>query len=264
MSGYKIILIHLGLLLGIICLFEFTDLDLIFQDHFYIWEKHRWLVDRHALIPRLIFYTGVKVVIIAFWSLCFMGWVFSFRIKKLFGYRYFCMLMSLSLGVVPLTVSVLKDVSNVYTPSQIRRYGGNKPYIKLFEKNNQDNSTSKKSKGKGWPAGHASGGFSLMALYYASSKRRYRTLGLFTGMAVGWTMGLYQMLKGAHFLSHTLVTMSIAWIWISFINSLASDQGLHTFAHSLSRIALLDFKKILKNKLGAETKMTFKTDHMGL
>ena len=252
------------MLLGIICIFEFTDLDLIIQDHFYIWAKHQWLVDKHALIPRMIFYTGIKVVIIAFGVLCFTGWVLSFKIKKFFGYRHFCMVMSLSLGVVPLTVSVLKDVSNVYTPSQIKRYGGDRPYIKVLEKKNQDKRTSTRSKGRGWPAGHASGGFSLMALYYAFSKRRCRKLGLFIGLAVGWTMGFYQMLKGAHFLSHTLVTMSIAWIWISFINSLASDQTLYNFAHSLSRIVLLDYRKILKNKLGAETEMTFKTNHVGL
>ena len=257
MSGYKIILIHLGLLLGIICLFEFTDLDLVFQDHFYILEKHQWLVNKHALIPRLIFYTGIKVFIIALGALCFMGWVLSFRIKKVSGYRHFCMLMSLSLGIVPLSVSVLKDVSNVYTPSQIMRYGGDKPYLKVLEKNNQDNKSDKKSKGKGWPAGHASGGFSLMALYYAISKRKYRTMGLFIGLAVGWAMGFYQILKGAHFLSHTLVTMSIAWIWILLINRLTCDQTLYLFVHSLSRIVPLDYGKIKKSNFEIETGMTF-------
>jgi membrane-associated PAP2 superfamily phosphatase len=29
---------------------------------------------------------------------------------------------------------------------------------------------------------------------------------------VGWIMGGYQMLKGAHYLSDTLVTMLLAWI----------------------------------------------------
>lgn len=31
-------------------------------------------------------------------------------------------------------------------------------------------------------------------------------------LGLGWTMGLYQMLKGAHFFSHTLATMILAWI----------------------------------------------------
>jgi membrane-associated PAP2 superfamily phosphatase len=29
---------------------------------------------------------------------------------------------------------------------------------------------------------------------------------------VGWIMGGYQMLKGAHYISDTLVTMLLAWI----------------------------------------------------
>jgi len=31
-------------------------------------------------------------------------------------------------------------------------------------------------------------------------------------MFLGWWMGGYQMLKGAHYLSHTVTTMLAAWI----------------------------------------------------
>jgi hypothetical protein len=79
---------------------------------------------------------------------------------------------------------------------------------------------------------------------------------------VGWAMGFYQMLKGAHFLSHTFVTMSIAWIWILFINWLTRVQPLRGFVHFLPRIGLLDYEKIQNNKLGTETGMTFKTGHV--
>jgi membrane-associated PAP2 superfamily phosphatase len=37
-------------------------------------------------------------------------------------------------------------------------------------------------------------------------------------MAMGWIMGLYQMLKGAHYLSHTVTTMLLAWIIICLIH----------------------------------------------
>ena len=36
-------------------------------------------------------------------------------------------------------------------------------------------------------------------------------------MTAGWVMGIYQMLKGAHFLSHTIVTMLIALIIVQVL-----------------------------------------------
>ena len=39
-----------------------------------------------------------------------------------------------------------------------------------------------------------------------------RWAGLSLALGLGWWMGGYQMLKGAHYLSHTVVTMLLAWI----------------------------------------------------
>lgn len=40
------------------------------------------------------------------------------------------------------------------------------------------------------------------------------------GLSWGWAMGAYQMLKGAHYLSHILVTMLLAWIGFLLIQRL--------------------------------------------
>ena len=42
---------------------------------------------------------------------------------------------------------------------------------------------------------------------------RGQKLGVALALAAGGAMGMYQMAKGAHYLSHTLVTMLVAW-WI--------------------------------------------------
>ena len=42
---------------------------------------------------------------------------------------------------------------------------------------------------------------------------RQQKLGVALALAIGGAMGLYQMAKGAHYLSHTLVTMLVAW-WV--------------------------------------------------
>ncbi|HIP14233.1 MAG TPA: PAP2 family protein, partial [Sulfurimonas autotrophica] len=36
-------------------------------------------------------------------------------------------------------------------------------------------------------------------------------------MIVGWSMGLYKMIIGDHFFSHTLITMILAWFIILLI-----------------------------------------------
>jgi membrane-associated PAP2 superfamily phosphatase len=215
MSFQKQILLSIVLLLGTICLFEFTNLDLTLQDHFYLQDCHQWMIDKRDPVLRLIFYTGIKVLIIAFGTLCFFCWLLSYKVWKLAKYRRFCVLICLALIVVPATISIIKNISNVYTPNKIRRYGGDNPYVKVFER--YPPWFKQTRTGKGWPAGHASGGFALMMLYYAFTRRKFRILGLSIGLTLGWTMGMYQMLKGAHYLSHTIVTMFIAWILIIII-----------------------------------------------
>ena len=63
-----------------------------------------------------------------------------------------------------------------------------------------------------FPAGHASGGFALLGLIAVRSSRRWRNGVIALGLGLGWWMGLYQMLKGAHYPSHTTTTMLIAWM----------------------------------------------------
>ena len=66
--------------------------------------------------------------------------------------------------------------------------------------------------GQCWPAGHASGGFALVSVASLALTRRRQLAGVAVGLTVGGIMGVYQMLKGAHYTSDTLVTMLIAWL----------------------------------------------------
>ena len=68
-----------------------------------------------------------------------------------------------------------------------------------------------------WPAGHASGGFALLSLFFLFKSRKNRKLALALALTVGWSMGLYKMLIGDHFLSHTVITMLLAWLLILLI-----------------------------------------------
>jgi membrane-associated PAP2 superfamily phosphatase len=195
-------------------LLEYTAIDLWVQDHFFDFDRGRWLVDGRAPLPRLLLYTGPKVLIILFglWVFCLVllpekwrgRWPLASIPRRSLWVLFF------TIGLVPWFIGELKQRSNTFCPSEIRRYGGDVPYVKVVECYPENDRPGRK--GDCFPAGHASGGFALMALAGVARTRRGQWLGLGFGLAAGWLMGGYQMLKGSHYLSHTVVTMFMAWI----------------------------------------------------
>lgn len=200
-----------GVLAGVLALFEFTNLDLWVQDHFYAEATGRWLVDARAPAGRWVFYDGPKVLIIltAVAVLALALGPARWRLGAAFGRRELWVAL-LTLISVPVLAGLGKDVTNTFCPSEIRRYGGDVPYVKVFEGYPENDRPTRR--GRGFPAGHASGGFALLGLMWLRRTQAWRIGGLVLGLGAGWWMGGYQMLKGAHYLSHTVVTMLLAWI----------------------------------------------------
>jgi membrane-associated PAP2 superfamily phosphatase len=62
-----------------------------------------------------------------------------------------------------------------------------------------------------------SGSFALMALFFLFKNPINQRLALGVALIVGWSMGTYKMLLGDHFLSHTIITMLMAWLIILII-----------------------------------------------
>jgi membrane-associated PAP2 superfamily phosphatase len=209
------------LLLLSTALFELTDIDLVVQDRFFDFNTATWLIDADNQILRGIFYSGSKKIIIALGVAAILCLGFSLKTKRFQSRRKGLLIFVLALIVVPFLVARAKQITNMYCPDQIRRYDGVYPYVKLFEQYPQG--FHPKRCGKCFPAGHASGGFALMALYFTFKKRRSKLAGISIGMAMGWIMGLYQMLKGAHYLSHTVTTMLLAWIIICLIQQFVTQ-----------------------------------------
>jgi membrane-associated PAP2 superfamily phosphatase len=118
------------------------------------------------------------------------------------------------LALVPAVIGVMKARSDIYCPWDLQRYGGEQPYHHFFDSLPPP---GEPDCGNCFPAGHASGGFALMALGFLFERRRAQWTGFAIGFTVGWTMGIYQLLKGAHFLSHTITTMLIAALIIQVI-----------------------------------------------
>lgn len=188
-----------------------TNLDIRLQDQWYDFDANRWLVDKHASMPRLIFYLIPKAsvivlgIVLGVWSAFHMVQRRAWRLRQ--RRRLFLLLC---LILVPLTVSLGKTSTGIFCPCELARYGGDHALQTL----NFAFSRPAGKAGHCFPAGHASAGFSLMGLYFMSGNTARRRMGLTVGLALGWIMGLYQMLKGVHFLTHTLMTMFLAGLWV--------------------------------------------------
>lgn len=204
----------LAALVCVLALFEFTSLDLWVQDFFYDFRTHAWIVDAREFWGRLFFYTGPKVVLViagvAALVLAFGRTRWRKALSRPPVRRRDLLVFVAVLATGPALIALGKATTNIYFPSQITRYGGKVAYVKLFERFAPGDRPAKP--GEGFPAGHASGGFALLALAGLGRARRWRTRGVWIGMAAGSLMGGYQMLKGAHYLSHTLVTALVCWL----------------------------------------------------
>lgn len=212
---------HLGIgflvLAAILAIETYTDIDLVIQNYFYDAPNRQWMINpemhKHLTI---FFYSGLKKLIAAAAIICVLSLVASFRYEAFKANRKSFVIMLLSIIFVPLIVAGAKYITNVYCPYQLDIYNGINPFVRVLSSYPQDFIQLKP--GRCFPAGHSTAGFAFMALYYCFKNRRNRILGLILGIALGWTAGTYQMMRGQHFLSHTMFSMVSCFLVIMSIN----------------------------------------------
>lgn len=113
------------------------------------------------------------------------------------------------IGLGSATVGLLKSWSSHSCPWDLVRYGGQAIEYPLLSA-----TSSFPGSGQCFPGGHASGGFSLMALFFlffyrTPSRALFCALG---AVILGIVMGYGQVVRGAHFFSHNL--WSFWWVWL--------------------------------------------------
>jgi len=206
----KQILITVIIIIITILFFAFTNVDEKTQNIFYNFHTHSWILNRDAQPWKFIFYDGIKKLLI----LVAIGFLVAFFIPKFKPYKKGILIVILSAIIVPVFIGFLKKETNMPCPKNRIEYGGVYPKTYVWQHYPKN---FHKSKIKCWPAGHASGGFALLSLFFLFENRRNKFLALILGLSVGWAMGLYKMLIGDHFLSHTILTMEFAWLLILII-----------------------------------------------
>ena len=211
----KQIVITAFLLIAVIALFQFSNLDIFVQSFFYDFDKKSWLIDKNEPILKFFFYEGIKNLLLLFGVIILFSLIFFRKHILVQEYKKGLTIVLLSAILVPSIIGFFKDITNTPCPCNIVYFNGTYPDKKVFDSYPKD--FIQKSKVKCWPAGHASGGFALMALFFLFKTPKNQKKALFVALIIGWSMGIYKMLLGDHFFSHTIITMLMAWLIILII-----------------------------------------------
>lgn len=205
----------MALLVGAILFFGLSGADVWVQRHFYNSLTHQWIVDTNNEVFKFIFYDGIKRLLIVIAVLFLLGLIIGWKRPWMRSYRRGLIIVVLSSIFVPLAVGSLKAVSNMPCPKNLDIFDGTYPHTCVWEKYTARDCHLEKQ--KCWPAGHASGGFALLSLIFLFHSRKNKIAAAAMAMVIGWSMGSYKMLIGDHFLSHTVITMILAWLLILLI-----------------------------------------------
>jgi membrane-associated PAP2 superfamily phosphatase len=207
-TNLKRLITPVTFLAGVIVFFGFSfaggeKVDFWFQSFF--WNGKEWLIPHDHFLGKILAYDGPKTLLILF-AVYLLVIILLPKLAPRWMNRRQAIYVFVSMAVVSVTSTQLRAITNMATPLELTNYGGAFPHLLLFQ-----------SKPVGYPchafpAGHASGGLALISLYWAWFNQPYRRLGLWIGLGLGGLMGLYQIARGEHMLSHTLATLGIAWL----------------------------------------------------
>lgn len=141
--------------------------------------------------------------------LAIAGWAASYWSASLASHRRALGYLALCLAVVPLTVGVLKEITNVDCPWSLQGFGGDRPVIHWYQ-----DRPDELPRTACFPGAHSSSAFALFALYFlwlGSHPARAR-IALVCVFTLGSLFSLAQQSRGAHFISHDLASALIAWL----------------------------------------------------
>jgi membrane-associated PAP2 superfamily phosphatase len=205
--GTALCLVVCSVLVPVVVLGLGTHVDVRISDRIYAAGGGAWPIP-HSGWMRQVAYDGAKRALVIF-ALYLLAGAWKPALLRPIGLeRREAVFVFVCLVLIPSLISLVKYHSGVYCAADLARYGGAMPdssgqfvLSRLFAVDPPHGC---------WPSGHASGGFALLALgalpRSAPTRRRLWCMGL----AIGSTMGAYQVLRGAHFLSHILITALVA------------------------------------------------------
>ncbi|SJN33621.1 PAP2 family lipid A phosphatase [Psychrobacter sp. JB385] len=197
--------------------FEHSQLDIRISELFY--SNGHWLLEKGAQPYAFIFYDLPKALLILLAVYLIAVLIIKYRqslpdAASQHRHKFDRFLLPLPIreigylliiiAIVPASIATLKGVTHVSCPNDLVIFNGDLPYLNLWQ------NIVAATPARCFPAAHASAGFSLYGLAFLPTLKKYRYQIFTTVTVLGWTMGLYKMLFGDHFFSHTLVSMLLS------------------------------------------------------
>ncbi|MBA1272493.1 phosphatase PAP2 family protein [Stutzerimonas azotifigens] len=174
-----------------------------------LYDPQRSFIGRDSSFLEDVLHDRAKQLVIVIGVLAIAGFVASLLPTPLRRWRRPLGYLVLALGLSTSIVTPLKALTGVQCPWSLNEFGGDQAYAPLF---GVHPATDKP--GRCWPGGHASAGFSLLALFFVLRDRKPRLAkaALVGALALGTVFSLSRMAQGAHFLSHNLWTLLFDWL----------------------------------------------------
>ncbi|MEQ9464986.1 MAG: phosphatase PAP2 family protein [Haliea sp.] len=186
---------------------RWLQLDTVVADTLYRLQGNAWTLQNHVLTKDVI-HEGGRRLSQAMGVFVVGALLASQIVPALRSWRRPLLFLFLAVALSTLTVSVIKQLVSMDCPWSLQRYGGTREFIGLLQRRPADYPDS-----ACFPSGHASAGYSWLALFFffKATRPRWRWAGLFFALTLGLVFGFAQQLRGAHFLSHDLWTLVLCW-----------------------------------------------------
>ena len=213
LDAHRHLAIALALAPLILLVFEATALDRSLIAPYYDAAAHAFPL-RDDPFMQNIMHSGTKLVVTGIAVAVFGAFLLTFILPHWTQHRRRLLWLGAGMAGSSLLVALLKQGSALHCPWDLVEYGGYAPFHGLL-----DRLPAGTAAGRCFPGGHASGGFALMAFYFAwrdthrRAARMFLAIGLLAGMVMGWA----QMMRGAHFLSHNVWSAWVAWTFLSVL-----------------------------------------------
>lgn len=201
-----------GALAVIFVLARYSSLDHALTGLFYDPAARQFPL-RESAFWAVIMHTGLKYLSVAAWLALLVYWITLRGDRSRQPLRRALGFTLLVAPFAALAVSSLRALSAHSCPWELSPFGGAADYFRFFDAVPQN-----PGPGRCAPSGHAASGFAWLAGYVAL-RGVYRTkarLALAFALSLGVLTGLTQLARGAHFLSHVLLTawicFAVAWV----------------------------------------------------
>lgn len=184
-----------------------TGLDLFIAKLFYNNES-KWFYRNQFVFENIFHKGGIWLTVAIFLWLFYkvLNAAFNKNNTKDFDY-YFLVFVSSFLSIA--LIAFLKNHTTLPCPWDLQVFGGARLDVSVFSLFSLGLPS-----GHCFPAGHASGGYCFLSLYFIHFRlfrvRDYKKLSF--GLFFGVLFGLTQQMRGAHFLSHDLATIAVSII----------------------------------------------------